>query len=123
MIQKIIHEKISQTGQIINPNQEDSKTCPYCGQNTIPFKKGICVCGKQVGSITYIKEPKKFAKNNYSFLDLDSIEKYDIAIEETFVGIEEVCIPGYDYSEEDEKDEHYCSPKCWCKNRSKEESD
>ena len=27
----------------------DYKICPQCGQGLIPFKYGLCICGKQVG--------------------------------------------------------------------------
>lgn len=43
------------------------KECPYCGQNKIPFKMGICICGQQVGNIKYIKNTENFAKNYYSY--------------------------------------------------------
>lgn len=43
------------------------KTCPYCGQNEIPFKLGVCICGKQVCKIQYVKNSKDFAKNYYSY--------------------------------------------------------
>ena len=63
------------------------KTCPYCGQSKIPFKRGVCLCGKQVGSIQYISDTEKFATHYYSF-KCDS--EYDTAVEETFAGIEEI---------------------------------
>ena len=47
--------------------QNDYKTCPHCGQNEIPFKMGICKCGKQVSNIQYIQNTKRFAQNNYSY--------------------------------------------------------
>ena len=43
------------------------KTCSYCGQGIIPFKMGVCICGRQVGKIQYIKNPKKYARNYYSY--------------------------------------------------------
>ena len=49
--------------------QEDHRTCPYCGQNKIPFKMGICICGKQVGDIQYIENTVRFAQNQYSSLN------------------------------------------------------
>ena len=45
--------------------EELCKTCPYCGQSKIPFKMGICICGKQVGNIQYVKNKEKFAKGQY----------------------------------------------------------
>jgi len=47
--------------------EDDYKTCPYCGQNTIPFKMGVCICGRQVGKIQYVNDPKKYVKNYYSY--------------------------------------------------------
>ena len=46
---------------------ENYKTCPNCGQDQIPFKLGICICGKQVGKIQYVKNSEIFAKNYYSY--------------------------------------------------------
>ena len=46
-------------------NSDGYKTCPQCGQNKIPFKMGVCVCGYQVTNITYIKNPEKFALSYY----------------------------------------------------------
>ena len=73
----------SQTREtLLQSNNGKYKTCPQCGQNRIPFKMGICICGYQVTNITYIKNPEKFAGNYY--LETDG---YDTAIEETFAGI------------------------------------
>ena len=55
--------------------KESYKTCPYCGQAEIPFKKGICFCGKQVGSIQYVRNPQKFAKNYYSYVGTSEVQK------------------------------------------------
>ncbi len=44
---------------------EDNKMCPHCGQRKIPFKMGVCICGKQVGKIQYIGNTEKYAKNYY----------------------------------------------------------
>ncbi len=44
---------------------ENYKTCPHCGQDQIPFKLGICICGKQVGKIQYVENSETFAKNYY----------------------------------------------------------
>jgi hypothetical protein len=45
--------------------EELCKICPYCGQSKIPFKMGICICGKQVGNIRYVKNVGKFGKGQY----------------------------------------------------------
>ena len=47
---------------------ENYKTCPSCGQEKIPFKLGVCICGRQVGSIQYVKDSQEFASNHDSFL-------------------------------------------------------
>ncbi|MGH1521939.1 MAG: hypothetical protein ACRBB2_06175 [Nitrosopumilus sp.] len=47
-------------------NSENYKACPHCGQDQIPFKLDICVCGKQVGKIQYVKNSETFARNYYS---------------------------------------------------------
>jgi len=48
---------------------DDFKNFPYCGQGKIPFKLGVCICGKQVGVIQYVKSPARFAKNRYSHIE------------------------------------------------------
>ncbi|MDH5431544.1 MAG: hypothetical protein OEW78_06650 [Nitrosopumilus sp.] len=50
-------------------NGDDFKNCPYCGQSKIPFKLGVCICGKQVGAIQYVESPSRFAKNHYSHIE------------------------------------------------------
>ena len=69
----IVKQKTIQTG--------DYKSCHDCGQNTVPFKLGVCVCGHQVGQTQYVKDPEKFARTQYL--------RYDTALEETFAGITE----------------------------------
>ena len=68
--------------------REYIKTCPYCGQSKIPFKMGICICGKQVGNIQYVNNTESFAANYYTFPDEN--QGYDTAIAETFAGLEEI---------------------------------
>lgn len=59
---------------------QSHKTCPYCGQGRIPFKLGVCVCGKQVGKIQYVKNTEKFAKSQYySYIGTPKVEKLGIA--------------------------------------------
>lgn len=69
--------------------QKYNKDCFFCGQGLIPFKLGVCFCGQQVGSITYVKNTQHFAKINYSYLGNTVYEKYDTAVKETFAGIKE----------------------------------
>ena len=47
-------------------------SCHSCGQGLVPFKKGVCVCGTQVGSIQYVNDPEKFAKYHYSYMETSS---------------------------------------------------
>ena len=119
MSQKTVQQNPSSYGKISKTHNEDYKRCPHCYQNQIPFKHGVCICGEQVWDIQYVKHPRKYAKIQRESIDKICIEEneYDVAVEETFAGIEEVDATGYDYSEDDENDEHYCSPKCWCKNK------
>ena len=45
---------------------QDYKACPQCGQNKIPFKKGVCPkCSNQIGSIQYVKNPQEYVRSNY----------------------------------------------------------
>jgi len=45
---------------------QDYKACPRCGQNKIPFKKGVCArCSSQIGGIQYVKDPQEYVKSNY----------------------------------------------------------
>ncbi len=63
----------------LNSKPDDYKICPNCGQGKIPFKKGVCICGKQIGKIQYIKNTQKFVKTNYSNVDSKpKIEKLEI---------------------------------------------
>jgi len=57
----------------------DLNSCHSCGQGLIPFKKGVCVCGMQKGSIQYVNDPEKFAKNQYySYVGTSKVEKLGI---------------------------------------------
>ncbi|MDH3279286.1 MAG: hypothetical protein OEL84_09605 [Nitrosopumilus sp.] len=45
---------------------QDYRACPHCGQNEIPFKKGVCPkCSKQIGDVQYVKDPQEYVKSNY----------------------------------------------------------
>jgi hypothetical protein len=45
---------------------QDYKSCSFCGQNEIPFKKGVCAkCSRQVGNTQYVKDPKEYVQSNY----------------------------------------------------------
>ena len=53
---------------------QDYKSCCFCGQNKIPFKKGICPkCCNQVDDIQYVKNPQEYVKSNYGAINIDKI--------------------------------------------------
>jgi len=57
---------------------QDYKACHRCGQNQIPFKKGVCPrCGKQVGDVQYVKDPREYVKSNYGNIKMGLDEKHD----------------------------------------------
>ena len=57
---------------------QDYKACFFCGQNTIPFKKGICPkCCNQVGDIQYVKNPREYAQSNHGDISVDGIGLYE----------------------------------------------
>ena len=68
--------------------QKYRKDCPFCGQGLIPFKLGVCFCGKQATNIHYVTNTQRFAKTYY-YLENTIPEKYDTVVDETFAGIEE----------------------------------
>jgi len=51
-----------------NVIMENYKTCPRCGQEKIPFKLGVCICGRQMNSIQHVKNSQEFVSNYDSFL-------------------------------------------------------
>ena len=53
-----------------NMIMENYKTCPRCGQEKIPFKLGVCIFGRQMDSIQYVKDSQEFAANHDSFLGI-----------------------------------------------------
>ena len=55
---------------------QDYKACPRCGQNELPFKKGICPkCSYQIGDIRYVKDPKEYVKSNYGDVKMNGIRE------------------------------------------------
>lgn len=63
-----------------NTGSDDfDRTCPYCGQGKTLFNLGACICGKQAGCIQYVKNPKKYAKNWYSYIGIPKIGKSEDA--------------------------------------------
>lgn len=79
--QIMIQVTISEPEVFPNADSDDQsyKTCPYCGQNRIPFKLGVCICGKQVGKIQYVKNAEKFAKSQYySYIGNSKVQKLGI---------------------------------------------
>ena len=43
------------------------KECPYCGQKEVPFKLGVCICGKQVGGIIYVENAARYARTRFPY--------------------------------------------------------
>ena len=57
---------------------EDYKACPNCGQNKLPFKKGVCPkCSHQIGDVQYVKDPKEYVKSNYGNVKMKGIRETD----------------------------------------------
>ena len=57
---------------------ENYKACPYCGQQQIPFKMDVCICGNQIGKIQYVKNSETYAKNWYSYILEPTVRYLDI---------------------------------------------
>lgn len=56
---------------------QDYKACPNCGQNDIPFKKGVCPrCGKQIGDVQYVRDPQEYVESNYGSIKMGIREIY-----------------------------------------------
>ncbi|MGI9568037.1 MAG: hypothetical protein ACR2LL_13650 [Nitrosopumilus sp.] len=54
-----------------------SMACEFCGQNKIPFKKGVCAkCSRQVGDIQYVKNPREYVQSNYGDVTIEITEVY-----------------------------------------------
>ena len=66
--EKVLKQKVIPTFRLFSKTGmfQDYKACPKCGQNEIPFKKGICSkCCNQIGDIQYVKDPKEYVESNY----------------------------------------------------------
>ena len=48
------------------------------GQQQIPFKMEVCICGNQIGKIRYVKNSETYAKNWYSYILEPSVRYLDI---------------------------------------------
>ena len=56
---------------------QDYKACPHCGQNELPFKKGVCPrCCNQVRDVQYVKDPKEYVESNYGNVKVRIKEVY-----------------------------------------------
>ena len=56
---------------------QDYKACPHCGQNDLPFKKGVCPkCCMQIGDVQYVKDPIEYVESNYGNVKMDIKEIY-----------------------------------------------
>ena len=47
--------------------ENNYRMCPYCGKNQIPFDLKLCICGKSIEKIQYVKNTKNHAVNWYSY--------------------------------------------------------
>ena len=78
----LIKIELPHGSEVFEKNEPDYnqnyKQCPYCGQSKVPFKMGVCVCGKQVGNITYINNAETYAKNWYNWIGTQKVEKLGI---------------------------------------------
>jgi len=81
MKQKTIKKKSSEP-KISLRDYDGYKQCPYCGQGLVPFKLGVCICGKQIGDIQYVKNTESFAKNYYSYIGDEPKKTEKLGIEE-----------------------------------------
>jgi len=62
---------------------QDYKACSFCGQNKIPFKKGVCPrCCNQVGDIQYVKDSQEYVQSNYGRVKMRIKEVYQRGLEE-----------------------------------------
>lgn len=56
---------------------QDYRACSHCGQNELPFKKGVCPrCGNQIGDVQYVKDPQEYVQSNYGDIKMDIEELY-----------------------------------------------
>ena len=56
---------------------QDYKACPHCGQNELPFKKGVCPkCCNQIGDVQYVKNPQEYVQSNYGHIGIGIKEVY-----------------------------------------------
>lgn len=56
---------------------QDYRACPHCGQNEIPFKKGVCPrCSRQIGYVQYVKDPQEYVESNYGDIKMGIKEVY-----------------------------------------------
>ena len=78
-IQKVMMNSEPEVFPKAGTDEKSYKTCPYCGQGKIPFKLGVCVCGKQVGDIQYVDNSKSYAKHWYSYIGTPTVEKLGIS--------------------------------------------
>ena len=56
---------------------QDYKACPHCGQNELPFKKGVCPkCSNQISDIQYVKNASEYVRSNYGGIQMGIKESY-----------------------------------------------
>ena len=77
--EKPVNQKVIPTYRIFSKTGmfQDYKACSHCGQNELPFKKGVCprYCN-QVSDIQYVKNPREYIKSNYGDVKMGIMELY-----------------------------------------------
>jgi len=75
----ITNQKVAPTYRLFSKSGmfQDYKACSFCGQNEIPFKKGVCPkCCNQIGYIQYVKNPREYVISNYGEMKIGITEVY-----------------------------------------------
>ena len=68
MKQETKQDESDQSDNFSNIPSVSYKRCTYCGQTKILFKMGVCVCDKQVDSITFVNNAQTYAKSWYEYV-------------------------------------------------------
>ena len=68
MKQETKQDESDQSDNFSNIPPASYKRCPYCRQGMVPFKMGVCICGKQVGNITFVNNAECYAKHWYEYV-------------------------------------------------------
>ena len=77
--ENVLKQKVIPTYRLFSKTAmfQDYKACPYCEQNELPFKKGVCPkCCKMVGDIQYVRDPIEYVESNYGETKMGIREVY-----------------------------------------------